>query len=138
MNCKRPSPRITGAISDNGGDLNKTGNNVKMNPCDEEKKLTQTWHFDSVTNQIRNKNDGKCLDVNTSDHNILAWKCRGRKNNQMWELEDSGTIKSLWNGECLTIHTSNNLILSHCRNGDNQKFFFTQNAETTNNHPYYA
>jgi len=111
------------------------GNNVEMNPCDDEKRQTQTWHFDSSTNQIINKYDGKCLDVNTSDNNILTWKCRA-KDNQMWDLEESGTIKSLWNGKCLTMHRSNNLILSDCRDGDNQRFYLTQNAETTNNRPF--
>jgi len=102
----------------------ETGNNVEMHPCNEEQKQTQAWYFDTNTNQIINKYDLKCLDVKTSNNNILAWKCHGREN-QKWEL-DSGMIKSSWNGKCLTITSSNNFILSDCKYDDNQKFYFTQ------------
>ena len=55
----------------------------------------------------------------------------------MWDVEESGKITSLWNGKCLTMHRSKNLILSDCRDDDNQKFYFTQNhAETPNNRPF--
>ena len=111
-----------------------TGNNVEMQPCDDEQRQMQTWHYDSSTNEIINKYDWKCLDVNTSDNDVLAWKCRG-SDNQKWELLDSGMIKSAWNGKCLTMHSSNNLILSACRNNDNQKFKFTQDAGPNRNPP---
>lgn len=96
------------------------GNNAYSHSCNE--KDTQKWYFNKKSNQIINKANKMCLDVNTSNGNVLVWPCHGRTN-QKWYWDSNSKLRSSWNQNCLQMNReNNNLQLSSCNEVRNQLF----------------
>lgn len=77
---------------------------------------------------------GRCLDVRSTDRNVLLWDCHGGSNQAFRFVSGSYGQISLGNQQCLTSGTAHGGVLTAqtCTNATNQRWGFQSNGTLRN------
>lgn len=102
-------------------------NDVTLEKCDEMKE-NQNWYYNDETHEMKNSYNGYCLDVETGNGNILAWNCRGEKNQQwLWTAKGGDTrLKSKYydDAHCMDSGSEGEVFIFPCDDRSSQHFYF--------------